>query len=81
MSTGMQVRLMKESWKSIQFFYLHWKPRRKSRKNIQLGDPHFASYNHPFIAKLHTIINKFGILSILEPLGLQSISSEVIINL
>ena len=34
-----------------------------------------------FIIKLHTTINKLRILSILEPLGLENISSRLIINL
>jgi hypothetical protein len=52
---GMQVRLMRESWKNIQFFL------------------------SSFIVKVHTIINGLRILSILEPLGLESISSRLII--
>ena len=59
-------------------FYHHGKSRHKARKK---HPTYLVSYNHPLIVKLHTSINKFGILSILEPLGLQSISSRVILNL
>ena len=34
-----------------------------------------------FIVKLHTFINRLRILLILEPLGLESISSRLIIHL
>ena len=57
--------------------YYHWKPRRKSRKHIQLRGPNLARYNHSLIVKL----NKLEILSVLEALDLQSISNRVIINL
>ena len=54
---------------------------RKSRKNIQLGDPYLASYYQLLIVKLDTAINKLGILSILEPMDLRSISSRIIIQI
>ena len=61
--------------------YYYWKLRCKLRENIQLGDPKIANYNHPLIVHLHTVIDKFQILSILEPLDLQSISSRIVVNL